>query len=59
MELKKRKQTKNPNIQREPFEKIVKDVFNKYRDNVVCASDIMDRIIEDVTAKIRDQLKEG
>ena len=59
MESKKRKQLKNPNIQREPFEKIVKDVFNKYRDNVACAEDIMDNIIEDVTSSIRDQLKEG
>ena len=58
MELKKRKQPKNPNIQREPFEKIVKDVFGKYRDNVACAEDIMDNIINDVTSKIRDQLKE-
>ncbi len=58
MELKKRKQTKSPNIHREPFEKIIQDVFNRYRDNVVCASDIMDKIIEDVTCKIRDQLTE-
>ncbi len=58
MELKKRKQQKNLNIQREPFEKIIKDVFNHYRDNVACASDIMDKIIEDVTNKIRNQLKE-
>jgi hypothetical protein len=58
MDLKKRKQIKNPKIQREPFEKIIKDVFNKYRDNVACANDIMDSIIDEVTSRIRNQLKE-
>jgi hypothetical protein len=58
MDLKKRKQTKNQSIQCEPFEKIIKDVFNKYRDNVACASDVMDEIIDQVTQKIRAQLHE-
>ncbi len=58
MKLKKRKQPKNPSIQREPFEKIIKDVFEKYRDNVACASDVMDEIIDQVTEKIRAQLHE-
>jgi histone H3/H4 len=58
MELKKRKQPKNPNIQRNPFEKIIKDVFEKYRDNVACAADVMDEIIDQVTEKIRAQLHE-
>lgn len=59
MDLKKRKHLKNPNVQREPFEKIIKDVFDKYRDNVACSNDIMNNIIEDVTGRIRDQLTEG
>ena len=58
MELKRRKKPKDPNVNRESFEKIVKDVFKRYRDNVACADDIMDRIINDVTSKIRDQIKE-
>ena len=58
MELKKRKQLKNTNVQRVPFERIIKEVFNKYRDNVVCGKDIMDKIIDDVTSGIRDQIKE-
>ena len=38
-------------------EKIIKDVFARYRDNLMCSGDTIDSITKDATIRIREQLQ--
>ena len=45
------------NLERKAFEKIIHDVFSKYKDNLMCSQSILDSIIKDSTEQIRQQLQ--
>jgi len=45
------------NTERMAFEKVVHDIFQKYRDNIMCSQSILDEITVKVTNEIRQQLK--
>jgi len=44
-------------LERKAFEKIIHDVFSKYKDNLMCSQSILDSITEDATIQIRQQLQ--
>ena len=44
-------------LERKAFEKIIHDVFSKYKDNLMCSQSILDSITEDATIQIRLQLQ--
>jgi hypothetical protein len=44
-------------LERKAFEKIIHDVFSKYKDNLMCSQTILDSIIKDTTIQIREQLQ--
>jgi len=44
-------------LERKAFEQIVREVFMKYRDNIMCSEIIMENIIKDSSKKIREQLQ--
>jgi hypothetical protein len=44
-------------LERKAFEKIIRDVFAKYRDNLMCSQAILDSISKDASAEIRGQLQ--
>ena len=44
-------------LERLPFEKILKDVFARYKDNLMCSGDTIESITKDVTFQIREQLQ--
>ena len=44
-------------LERKAFEKIIHDVFSKYKDNLMCSQAILDSIIKDATDQIRLQLQ--
>ena len=44
-------------LERQAFEKIIHDVFSKYKDNLMCSQSILDSIIKDATIQIRLQLQ--
>ena len=46
-----------PTLERKAFEKIIHDVFSKYKDNLMCSDDIMNSIIKEATIQIREQLQ--
>lgn len=54
--FKKRKPLKSPDLTRVPFEQIVKDVFDAYKDNMVCSKDTREAITAQITQQIRKQL---
>ncbi len=45
------------NLERKAFEDIIREVFQKYKDNMMCSQDTVDSIIRDATREIRHQLK--
>ena len=45
------------NLERKAFEDIIREVFQKYKDNMMCSQDTVDSIIKDATNEIRGQLK--
>ena len=47
----------NEYLERKAFEDIIKNTFQKYRDNLMCSQEIMDSIINDATKEIREQLQ--
>ena len=46
-----------PTLERAAFEEIIKEVFAKYRDNLMCSQSILDEITIDASKKIREQLQ--
>lgn len=44
------------NLERKAFEDIIRDTFNKYKDNLMCSQETMDDIIVEATQEIREQL---
>ena len=44
-------------LERKAFEEIIRQTFSRYKDNLMCSQDTMDKIISDVTKEIRDQLQ--
>jgi hypothetical protein len=44
-------------LERKAFEEIIRQTFNRYKDNLMCSQDTIDHIIEDVTKEIRKQLQ--
>jgi len=44
-------------LERKAFEKIIHDVFSKYKDNLMCSQSILDSITKDATIQIRQQLQ--
>ena len=46
-----------PTLEREAFEKIIKNVFSKYRDNLMCSQSILDSITIDAARRIREQFQ--
>ena len=44
-------------LERKAFEEIIRNTFEKYRDNLMCSQDTMDDIIVDATREIREQLQ--
>ena len=47
----------NQYLERKAFEQIIRQTFEKYKDNLMCSRDTMDSIIQDVTKEIRQQLQ--
>ena len=56
--FRRRKHKINAEVERIPFERIVKETFQKYKDNIMCSQETIDNMINDITEKIREQLKE-
>ncbi len=46
-----------PALERAAFEKIITDVFAKYRDNLMCSQKILDEIVVDASKQVREQLQ--
>ena len=44
-------------LERKAFEDIIRNTFEKYKDNLMCSQDTMDDIIVDATREIREQLQ--
>jgi len=44
-------------LERKAFEDIIRKIFVKYKDNLMCSQDTMDDIIVDATQEIRQQLQ--
>ena len=44
-------------LERKDFESVIRNVFSKYKDNMMCSSDTMEDIIKDASKEIRDQLQ--
>jgi len=44
-------------LERKAFEEIIRQTFNRYRDNLMCSQDTMDHIIDDAAKEIRSQLQ--
>jgi len=44
-------------LERKAFEEIIRQTFTRYKDNLMCSQDTMDKIISEVTKDIRDQLQ--
>lgn len=53
----KPKRMVNDDLERKAFEKIIHDVFSKYKDNLMCSQSILDEIARDATKQIRQQLQ--
>ena len=47
----------NEQLERKAFEKIIHDVFSKYRDNLMCSQSILDSISKDASVQIHQQLQ--
>ena len=46
-----------PTLERAAFEEIIKNVFAKYRDNLMCSQKILDEITTEASKQIREQLQ--
>jgi hypothetical protein len=44
-------------LERKAFEEIIRQTFNRYKDNLMCSQDTIDQIIKDATKEIRSQLQ--
>jgi hypothetical protein len=55
--MEKTKRMINENLERLPFETILREVFAKYRDNMMCSSETVENITQDAALKIREQLR--
>ena len=55
--MERRKKWINPNIERKAFENIIREVFMRYKDNLLCSEDTIEEIIKDATRRIRNQLQ--
>jgi len=55
--MEKTKRMISETLERLPFETILKDVFAKYRDNLMCSSETLDNITKEATNRIREQLQ--
>lgn len=44
-------------LERKDFESVIRNVFSKYKDNMMCSNDTMEDIIKDASKEIRDQLQ--
>jgi hypothetical protein len=44
-------------LQREAFEDIIRKIFLKYKDNMMCSDETIEEIISDATRDIRGQLQ--
>ena len=55
--MEKSKRMITDTLERKAFEQLIRNVFNKYKDNMMCSKDTMEEIITDDTKKIREQLQ--
>jgi len=46
-----------PGLERKAFEQIISSTFKKYRDNLMCSDAILNEIIKEASAGIREQLQ--
>ena len=44
-------------LERKAFEDIIRQTFLRYRDNMMCSQDTLEKIITGVTKEIREQLQ--
>jgi hypothetical protein len=47
----------NETLQRLPFETIFKEIFARYKDNLMCSQETIDKITLDAAKQIREQLQ--
>lgn len=47
----------NETLQRLPFETIIKEIFARYKDNLMCSQDTIDQITKDTSKQIRELLQ--
>lgn len=55
--MEKTKRMITETLERLPFERIIKDVFSRYKDNLMCSGDTIESITNDATIRIREQLQ--
>jgi hypothetical protein len=44
-------------LERKAFEDIIRQTFLRYKDNMMCSQDTLEKIISNVTTEIRQQLQ--
>ena len=44
-------------LERLPFEIIIKEIFTRYKDNLMCSKETIDKITQDASKQIREQLQ--
>jgi len=44
-------------LERKAFEDIISQTFARYKDNLMCSQDTLDKIIKSVSTEIREQLQ--
>jgi hypothetical protein len=44
-------------LERKAFEDIIRQTFERYKDNLMCSQDTLDAIIKSTTSEIRKQLQ--
>jgi hypothetical protein len=54
--FKKRKPIKKTGVHRIPFEQIVSDVLEHYKDNIIYSKETKDKVIQEIVKRIREQL---
>jgi hypothetical protein len=47
----------NDYLERKAFEDIIRQTFLRYKDNMMCSQDTLEKIINNVTTEIRQQLQ--
>lgn len=56
--FKKRKDSGDSSKERVPFESIVKNVLDMYKDNIMCSDATRQELANEIIKKIREQLSE-